>query len=772
MRNKIAFLLAFLTLLGYLVSQNYASFYMLKGFTNALYLNVSPQSFTLTYPINSIATTSINVYASYIPSNYFGNATWQVLNMYNVELSGINGSTFLGNISYIPLKDGILIPKTTLLGNTYKTLAVYYTPNLTSNKLGYKTYPYNSTTYLDTLQDNYMFIYDTFLNYKLVNTQYQTIPAQPNNNTNTAGTFKVSFDTLPIPYFLLTAPNTSYLNLTYYRGTGIIARQIQAVYSNSNALLIGNSNVYKQQAIVDNGLLLNPSGNIWLGYLNMPLYYYNYNITNVSTKNSVPIGLYYSNYNYILNILMPNTQKVYSSPNNFYYLIPAYANANVIAQASQQQNITNLPNFEYQFNLTNINWTMRPSDWLNWSGGYNIQKFNFSNTTQNPIIHTSYVIFTLPAYPCLKSANGQYGNIQAYGYQGSTNLGMINVSQFMVSNNKVYYVMPNQTQKGLQYQNATIYICSPIQNNPSQLRNNNFVVASYQGSGNTIPAKYKLSNTNYIVFINPTLFYGNESLSFNATGGGYYTNLTFYAQEISIKSSIAYGGGSPSLSQLSANNKIYISASYGHGGNNPVVWTNTGADMITPQPIDICSYGCTQVGNWWDLYNATTETQFQGLGIGTYTTSISLALPYNATAQVVNYFTIKYRMGNLTAVATTSSSNSSGVSNPVIIPTSPKLNLSITNTTLTNNLNNLKQQFSKQVVLYGMNIPLGLIYIVDLFLIIALAIFSKHEGAFIIALAIFWFSGLLFIQQLIIASIITIAYATYRLEGIFHKESG
>jgi len=57
-------------------------------------------------------------------------------------------------------------------------------------------------------------------------------------------------------------------------------------------------------------------------------------------------------------------------------------------------------------------------------------------------------------------------------------------------------------------------------------------------------------------------------------------------------------------------------------------------------------------------------------------------------------------------------------------------------------------------------------------LIIALAIFSKHEGAFIIALAIFWFSGLLFIQQLIIASIITIAYATYRLEGIFHKESG
>jgi len=750
MRNKIAFLLAFLTLLGYLVSQNYASFYMLKGFTNALYLNVSPQSFTLTYPINSIATTSINVYASYIPSNYFGNATWQVLNMYNVELSGINGSTFLGNISYIPLKDGILIPKTTLLGNTYKTLAVYYTPNLTSNKLGYKTYPYNSTTYLDTLQNNYMFIYDTFLNYKLVNIQYQTIPSQPNNNTNTAGTFKVSFDTLPIPYFLLTAPNTSYLNLTYYRGTGIIARQIQAVYSNSNALLIGNSNVYKQQTIVDNGLLLNPSGNIWLGYLNMPLYYYNYNITNVSTKNSVPIGLYYSNYNYILNILMPNTQKVYSSPNFFYYLIPAFANANVIAQASQQQNITNLPNFEYQFNLTNINWTMRPSDWLNWSGGYSIKGF------VNPTISTSYIMFTLPAYPCLKSANGQYGNIQAYGYQGSTNLGMINVSQFMVSNNKVYYVMPSATVKGLTYQNATIYICSPIQNAPSQLRKNNFVVNTFYGSGNATAKGYGLNYAGqYIIFINPTLFYGGESIYDWAS----YVNIGIQAQF--LNGTIA-GVSLGKLNQL-ANNQIYIYG--GLQGSTIWAWANNEAYEIQ---------GVSSAGTYGPvvLFNSTKNQTFTSQYTGNPIAGLSINLPYNATATIVNYFTIKYRMGNLTAVATTSSSNSSGVSNPVIIPTSPKLNLSITNTTLTNNLNNLKQQFSKQVVLYGMNIPLGLIYIIDLFLIIALAIFSKHEGAFIIALAIFWFSGLLFIQQLIIASIITIAYATYRLEGIFHKESG
>jgi len=762
--NKIAFLLAFLTLLGYLVSQNYASFYMLKGFSNAVYLNVSPQSFTLTYPINSIATTTINVYATYVPYNAFGNASSYFNNLNNIMLSGINGSTFLGNLSFIPYQNGILIPKYTLQGNTYETLAFYYnkptiattttcvgscsTTSTSTSTIGYSGFAWRLKTYTDTLQNNYQFVYLSFLNYNLTKTQAQTIPAQPNNNTNTAGTFKVSFDTLPIPYFLLTAPNTSYLNLTYYRGTGVIARQIQAVYSNSNALLIGNNNIYKQNAVVDNGLLLNPSGNIWLGYLNMPLYYYNYNITNASTTSSVPLGLYYSNYNYILNILMPNTQKVYSSPSFTYLLIPAYAQANVIAQATQQQNITNLPNFEYQFNLTNINWTMRITDWLNWSGGYTIKGF------VNPTISTSYVMFSLPAYPCLKSANGQYGNIQAFGYSGSTNLGMINVSQFQVINNKVYYVMPSTTQKGLVYSNATIYICSPIQNAPSQLRYVNFVIATYQGSGNATAKTYTLNNANFILFMSPTLFYGNENITssgsaYNYNYGTYGFNWIIKAQQISLIDNFL---GSHSLNQL-ANNHIYIS--YYQNEFNEIFSNNEAVD-VPAQNYDIIIFNAST--------NQTTSTSPTGY------TSTSLALPYNATATIVNYFTTKYTQGQLEPVATTSSSGSSGVSNPVILPSSPKLNLSITNTTLTNNLNNIKQQFSKQVVLYGVNIPLGLIYIIDLFLIVALAIFSKHEGAFIIALAIFWFSGLLFIQQLIIAAIITIAYATYRLEGIFHKE--
>jgi hypothetical protein len=456
---------------------------------------------------------------------------------------------------------------------------------------------------------------------------------------------------------------------------------------------------------------------------------------------------------------MPNTQKVYSKPNYLYYLIPAYAQAQIITQASQQQNVSNLPNFEYQFNLTNINWTMRVSDWLNWSGGYSIKGF------YNPTIKTSYVVFSLPAYPCLQSADGSYGNIQAYGYQNDVNLGRIPISQFKKDGNTIYYVMPNLTTRGLAYSNAVVYICSPIQNAPSQLDSSlmsNFVIADFQGSGNASGITYTINNPRGIIFINPTLFYGNETISSESVN---YPSvfLNIYSQQIQIIS-----GGSWNLNQL-ANNKIYITAPVSDFQGNywggiialQLFWSNNEA-FDTTNPNNIGFYA---------VYNATMNitTDFL-LGGYLYT---SFRLPYDAHATIVNYFTTKYQMGNLTAVASPSNNNNGGgVSNPVILPTSPKLNLSITNTTLTNNLNNLKQQFNKQVVLYGMNIPLGLIYIIDLFLIIALAIFSKHEGAFIIALAIFWFSGLLFIQQLVIAAIITIAYATYRLEGIFHKEEG
>jgi len=767
MRNKIGILLTSLLLLGYIVSINSASFYMLKGFTNAQYYNISANSFILQYPINNIATTPINVSATFINRNILDiNAVYN--NTPNdVMLSGVNGSVFEGNLSYIPFVSGILVPKYTMQGNTYKTLAVYYNPN---GVKGYSGLPYKGKQYVDTLQNNYVFEYSSFLNYNFADIQAQTIPTQPNNNTNTQGSFKVSFDNLPIPYYLTTASafNIPPLNLTYYRGTGAVARQIQAVYSNSNAILIGNNNAYMQQATTDNGLLLNPFGKIWFGYLNIPLYYYNYNITNGATTNSVPIGLYYTNYNYILNIQMPNTQKVYSIPQNFYFLIPAYANATISTTTNTTTTATNMPLFQYQFNITNINWTMQPSAWLNWSGGYTIKKF------YNPNIKTKYLMFSLPAYPCLQTTDGNYGAIQVFAYQGSTNLGRVPIAEWQKQGNSVYYVMPNTTTLGLTYSNAVAYICTPqpIQSQLNSSLATQFLIGTYGGSGNAKGIKYSLGNTNLIAFINHNLFYGNETFSVNTySGSAVFNNVSIYAQKINNWYQIgAYAGGNTSLNQL-ANNKIYVVATFGNvggSGNNPLFWSNNEAYITTTNTYYSCgNYGCTAEWEYDLLYNATTNTTTIGVLDGSYTTSTSFNLPYSATATLVNYFTTKYTIGNLSAIATTSSSNSSGVSNPIITPSSPKLNLTITNSTIAANIATLNSQFNKSVALFGVNVPLGAVYIIVLIMIIVLALVAKTEGAVPLVLAVMWFAGLIFLQELIIAAIITLVYATYKAEGLF-----
>jgi len=753
--KKISILLLSLLLIGYLINTSAASFYMLKGFTNAQYINVSANSFEIQYPINSVATTTINVSATFISDNALGNAAAYINYEPFIMLAGINGSTFEGNLSFIPYQDGILIPKLTLQGNTYKTLAFYYNTSYTlpipfymntyGAGAGYKSQPFKMTNYTDTLQNNYQFTYYSFLNYTSTSINNQTIPTQPNNYTSTGGDMRVSFNQLSIPYYLITSPNTTYVNLTYYKNTPFSERQISALYSNGAANLIANNKITASVSnTIDSGILLAPQSKIWLGYLNMPLYYTNYTLYNNGAAYTTPTGLYVVGNNYVLNIVMPNTHTVYASPSNFYLLVPAFSIANAVV--SNTTTITpqpSLPKFEYQFNLTNINFTMQPSYWLNWSGGYAIKGFS------NPNLATSYLMFSLPAYPCLKTIGGNYGAIQVFGYSGSTNEGQIPIAQWQVQNNRVYYVMPSKTTKGLTYTQAEAYICTATPS-LSQLNTtlaSQFVIAKYTGSGKAAATNYTLGNNEaeYIAFINPTLFYGNETIHSYWYGVGavaYWTNTYIYAQTISYNQFSAGYSYSGTLNQL-ANNKIYIFSM-----SSPNIWSNNEAFA----------------GLY--IFNSTKNISLQGYAnVGYQYTTFSLA--YNATATLVNFFTTRYNMSALTGIPTTSSSNSSGVSNPVITPTSPKLNLSITNSTIAANLATLNTKFKTSIVLFGVYMPLGVVYIIVLILIIVLALVSRTEGAVPLVLAVLWFAGLIFLEELIIAAIITLVYATYKAEGMF-----
>jgi len=773
--KKINILLLSLLLIGYLINTSAASFYMLKGFTNAQYINVSANSFEIQYPINSVANTIINVSATFISDNALGNAAAYINYEPFIMLSGINGSTFEGNLSFIPYKDGILIPKLTLQGNTYKTLAFYYNTSYTlpipfymnvyGAGNGYKSQPFKITTYTDTLQNNYQFAYYSFLNYTSTSINNQTIPSQPNNNTDTGGNMKVSFNQLSVPYYLITSPNTTYVNLTYYKNTPFSERQISALYTNGAANLVANNKISVSISnTIDSGILLAPKSKIWLGYLNMPLYYTNYTLYDNGVAYNTTTGLYYAGNNYVLNIVIPNTQKVYASPSNFYLLVPAFSIANAVV--SNTTTITpqpSLPKFEYQFNITNINFTMQPSMWLNWSGGYTIKGFNSTDAFK-----TSYLMFSLPAYPCLKTTDGNYGAIQVYGYSGSTNLGSISIAQWQVQNNRVYYVMPNQTNKGLAYTQATAYICTPT---PilSQLNSSlasKFVIAKYTGSGKAAAASYTTTASQFITFINPTLFYGNETIDFYDSGSsGDYDNIYVYAQKAEATDISTVGSGSVSLNQL-ANNQIYIAAAV----YMPSEYHNTLNFWSNNEAFDI-NGSSAGVPNPY-LYNATTKTFADTGNSGVYFlyftySSTTFYLPYNAKATLVNFFTTRYMLGNLTGITTTSSSNSSGVSNPVITPTSPKLNLSITNSTIAANLATLNTKFKTSVALFGVYMPLGVVYIIVLVMVIVLALVSRTEGAVPLILAVLWFAGLIFVEELIIAAIITLVYATYKVEGMF-----
>ena len=769
MIKKLGVLLMSLLLIGYITSINSASFYMLKGFTNAEYLNISANSFVLQYPINSVATTPINVYATYIPYNAFGNATTYLTNLKSIMLSGINGSTFEGNLSFIPYQNGILVPEYTLQGSAYKTLAFYYNTNYNNVNIGYSYYtnpPFVLKLFNDTLQNNYRFIYLDFKTGLDTSNLFnaQTIPAQPNNATNTAGNFKVSFNQLnAYPYFLITTPNTTYTNLTYYRGTGVVARQITALYTNSVANLLGNKIGFSIYNTSNNGLLLAPNSQIWLGYLDMPLYYTNYTLHDGATTSSVNLGLYYTNYNYILNILMPNTQKVYSTPSNFYFLIPAYATANAVLVATNTTTPPpSLPLFEYQFNLTNINWTMQPSAWLNWSGGYNIHNFNTLNTTQNPSFTTKYLMFSLPAYPCLQTTDGNYGAIQVYAYRGNTNLGRVPIAEWQKQGNSVYYVMPNTTTKGLTYSNAVAYICTP-QPIQSQLNSSlaaQFVIAKDSGSGNANPNQYLTSQTDGVLFVNPKLFYGNEYFSLWDTDSAIQYSMV-KAQSLSLNGSAAYNPSTSTYVKILANYPLYITYAR-------QAWTGAyvGELWFGGGMVNLPSY-IAEYSNFPVFASNSTATKSYTWLSNILGVSLNVSLPYNASMTLVNYFTTKYAMGNLSAITTTSSNNSSGVSNPVITPSSPKLNLTITNSTIAANIATLNSQFNKSVALFGVNVPLGAVYIIVLIMIIVLALVAKTEGAVPLVLAVMWFAGLIFMQELIIAAIITLVYATYKAEGLF-----
>ena len=121
------------------------------------------------------------------------------------------------------------------------------------------------------------------------------------------------------------------------------------------------------------------------------------------------------------------------------------------------------------------------------------------------------------------------------------------------------------------------YICSPIQNNPSQLRNVNFVVNTFYGSGNATAKSYSNhlpTNFKGVLFINPTLFYGNEFFEFYFSGSGNIVYIDLKAQQFIASSFVNGYQNTPANVSILANSPLYVIYNANGSQIAPEIWGN------------------------------------------------------------------------------------------------------------------------------------------------------------------------------------------------------
>ncbi|MGC8588543.1 MAG: hypothetical protein ACP5LI_05945 [Hydrogenobaculum sp.] len=124
MRIK-AFTLAFLLLLGYLVSANFAFTPYAINYKNYAIVNFTSSAFALPIQISNTLTLNAPTAYTYINASAI-NATLARTPYQYLLFQGYNASGLVGNVLALPFHSGYLIPNTTTNGKPYKSLVVFW----------------------------------------------------------------------------------------------------------------------------------------------------------------------------------------------------------------------------------------------------------------------------------------------------------------------------------------------------------------------------------------------------------------------------------------------------------------------------------------------------------------------------------------------------------------------------------------------------------------------------------------------------------------------
>ena len=752
MRIK-AFTLAFLLLLGYLVSVNFAFTPFAVNYKSYAIVNFTSSAFTL--PIQISNTLTLNAPTAYTYINVSAiNATLAKTPYQYLLFQGYNTSGGLvGNVLALPFHSGYLIPNTTINGRPYNSLVVFW-----NEFYPISTIEANISKSIKVINTGFAVQYYIIGN---LSYSYQENYISNNNNITTYQDV-ISFQP-KMPYELLTtnlmplwSNNGVVLNaqiekmqIDYYDGKPLATHkfryvalpQVSAMFSKE--YLLGIDTFYSNNATAPwqylQNLYFNPT---YLIATNGIVAYSNYSIQNASTTYSAASGLfyngnpyYYTLYNYQqINIKQPPLTTPY-----IYYFVPAYSQgytfmANTITNPQAPKINSTSVYYEYAIPI-------RVNSWINYTPNFG----SMDNGQQGypGAFNTGFAEITIPYYAQMNTESGNCTGLTLVAnqsYMGAIPFAIISCNP---KTQTITLIARNITSNNYVWNNGYVLFGTSSNTSIANSDNQNLLINNYTiySNPNSTSITYwfviPIGKQEYIKFkypLNTQTTFGTGTLTFSwGTNGREYLNpgsLTAPQSQIAL----------------------------GFSG-----WANTNVSNIVSTQLKASN----PYGYAYCTYNATLS-YCPGYSGGTWKYFLDIS---SNIAYVYAPMTTSYTLGAPQTnpfLNTSSSSSNSGLPSLVIKPPQNYLNTSVNNTAynatnINKTISNLK--LNNQTLLFGIAIPNYLFVIIDVIVLAIIAfIGEKSEAPIILALIFLTISGIFVFSMQILALAILLVYLAYDIE--------
>ncbi len=752
--------------------------YNYTNMANYVLYNITSNTFkTQTIIGNTILT--LPVAYTYIPFN----TTLSAIPFQYIAFAGLNSTgNFIGNITAYPYENGAIVANTTQNGKPYTYIALYYKQFILQPTYLNKTLQ-QIKEYSDIDVDNY----EALITYNITLAQ-KPILTITGNGANTKHYLSFYFNDFKIPYLLYansTALNTL-INATLFwypstptsiKATEIIANNTKASINSLNTYYKNSVSVFANNAL---SLYMSPltASTAYMVLNNGAYQANNYTIANSSLILPSARGVFFSLYNFNLNLYAPNDTTLvnYLNPPMKYVLLPAFStNAVVFVSAntitnprllntSQSTSAVDSGNgwhhyFAYResINITNWNYTFTSY----YDNGYH--NLTFKNL--------KYAVITIPYY--FQMGNWSSGwQIGIEGYNPSSNLDLGSVPFAVLSNttSTITLVLLNKTNESYTYNFAYIEWGNKYAGTGLQVVNTGYNNQSIKkiympfnfSAGSTLKtfyiSNYVNTTTNSSIFVNFTNPLNSQSCIYIWSGPltyqyAYGVGFAYYYirdwQVIPLLDGVTY------YNPYWATDKTFY------------VVDNARSSPTYIQSAHGLAEGPETYGGPEYAYIANATQEYQE------------TINYNETTYA--YINITYNSGYLYRPATHSftlnstiqyyQSSTSSSSTPIKHTPQPigsPFSINITNATLnTSNIATIVKNngLNQSITLMGVKTNSLVFLFLDIIFIILIFAFGSHEGIAIFGLIGLWLMGILpmSITNLILASLITLLYIASKI---------